>query len=116
MIQFAGQNPVTPPVPGQEHHLAPRQLAGQKTVRGRAEGRLDLDPLLAGEAFDMIQPAAADNANTILRHAHRYSRWEGNWKLGKTAVNADAKKQSRNRSQRTANRPGSQRVRMAVIA
>ena len=73
MIQLAGQDPVPAPVPGQKHHLAPRQLAGEETVRGRAEGRLDFDPLLLGKAFDMIQTAAADNADTGLRHAGSYS-------------------------------------------
>ncbi len=38
VIQFAGQNPVAPPVPGQKHHLAPRQLAGEE-IHPRASRR-----------------------------------------------------------------------------
>ena len=73
VVQLAGQNAVAAPVPRQEHHLAPGQLAGEEIVRGRAEGRFDLHPLLVGEAFDVIKPAAADDADTILRHARGYS-------------------------------------------
>jgi hypothetical protein len=67
-------------VPGQEHDLAAGQLAGEETVRGRAEGRLDIDPLLTGEAIDMIEAAAADDADTGLRHGGTYSGWEWIWK------------------------------------
>src|ERR1035438_1909295 len=86
VVQFARQNPVATSMPGQEYDLAPRQLAGEKTVRGRAEGRLDIDPLLLGKAFDMIQPTATDDADTGLRHAGNYSGREGYWKL-ETGVN-----------------------------
>ena len=84
VVELAGQNPVAAPVPGQKHDLAPRQLAGEETVRGRAKGRLDLDPLLLGKAFDMIEAAAADDADAMLRHGRGYSSGALEMGTGKT--------------------------------
>ena len=62
-----------PAVPGEKHDFPPLKLPGQQIVRGRAKGRLDLHPFLPGQTFDVIQSAAADNANAIVRHGGRYN-------------------------------------------
>ena len=59
---------MTAPVPGQKHDFAPREFAGKEIVRGRAERRLDLHPLLIGETFYVIESAATNDAN--LRFSH----------------------------------------------
>lgn len=69
MIELARENPVTTTVAWQEDDIATAQLAGQQIIRGRAERRFDLHPFLPGEAFDVIQPAAADNADPMIRHS-----------------------------------------------
>src|SRR5258706_186052 len=73
MIQFAGQHAMAASMPGQKHHLASRQLPGQQLIRRRAKGSFDFDPLLLSKAFNMIQAAAADNADARLRHGPLYS-------------------------------------------
>ena len=65
MVQFAGQNAVAAPVARQKNHFAPGELAGEKFIRRRAERRFDLHPFLVGEAFDVIQAAAADDADFV---------------------------------------------------
>jgi hypothetical protein len=50
-------------VPWQEDHFAPGQAAGEKLIRRIPERGFDFDPLLLGEAFDVIKAAAADDAD-----------------------------------------------------
>ena len=73
MIQFAGQNAMAASVSRQENHFAPGEFAGEKIIRRRAKRRFDFDPFLIGETFNVIKSAAADNANSIVRHAPVYS-------------------------------------------
>jgi hypothetical protein len=56
------------PVPGKKNHIASRKFAGEKIIRGRAEGGFDLDPFLVRKTFNVIQPAAANNTDSITRH------------------------------------------------
>ena len=73
MIQFARHDAMSASVPGQEHDLAPREFAGEKIVRGRAERGFDLDPFLVGETFNVVKSAAANNANSMTRHGAFYT-------------------------------------------
>ena len=73
MIQFAGQNAMAASVAWKENHVAPGKLAGEQFVRRRAERSFDLDPFLIREALNVIEAAAADDANAMLRHAGFYS-------------------------------------------
>src|SRR6266699_1835430 len=56
----------------QEDDIAPAQLAGKQIVRRRTKRRFNLHPFLFGEAFNVIQAAAPDDANAVLRHARGY--------------------------------------------
>ena len=68
MIEFGGVNAVATAVARQEYDVASGELAGEKLVRGGAEGGFDRDPFLAREPFDVVEAAAADDADAILRH------------------------------------------------
>src|SRR6478736_6245937 len=52
----------------EENDFAARERAGEQFIRWRAKRRLDLDPFLIGEAFDVVKPAAADDADFVSRH------------------------------------------------
>ena len=65
MIQLARQNAVAASVARQKNHVAPGERAGEKFVRRRAERRFDLHPFLIGKTFDVIQAAAADDADFV---------------------------------------------------
>ena len=56
-----------------EHDVAALKCAGEQFVGGRAERSFDFDPTLLGKPFDVIEPTAADNSNTMSSHAGRYS-------------------------------------------
>src|SRR6478672_3897306 len=72
MIQFRWQDSMSPPMTWQEHDVPTAQPTGQKIIRWLAERRFYFHPFLIGEAFDMIQPAAADNSDAMTRHARSY--------------------------------------------
>ena len=61
-VDLGGRNPVAAPVPRQKHHALAVELAAQQFVRRLAERRGDLLPALAGEAVDVVDAAAADDA------------------------------------------------------
>lgn len=67
MIQLAGKQMMTAPVSRQEHHFAPGDFARQQFIRRLSKRRVHLDPLLSGQRFDLIKPAAADDADTLWR-------------------------------------------------
>ena len=46
--------------------------------RMAAKRRLQFDPLLVGEPFDVIETAPADDANPVLRHGRSYTRRKKN--------------------------------------
>src|SRR5262249_31239889 len=73
MIEFIGQNAMTPGMTRQEHHLASSQAAGQEIVRRRTKRGFYFDPFLVGEAFDMVEATATDDTDTMFRHAGRYN-------------------------------------------
>ena len=52
----------------QKYDLAPGQFSGKELVRRAAKGRFDRDPLLSAKPVYMIQAAAANNADAVLRH------------------------------------------------
>src|SRR5476649_1317377 len=52
----------------EKNHVASGESAGEQFVGRRTEGRFDLHPFLAGEAFDVIQSAAADDADFVFCH------------------------------------------------
>ena len=66
VVEFAGEDAVAASVPGQEDDVASGEFAGEEGVRGWAEGGVELDPFLAGEAFDLVEAAAADDADARL--------------------------------------------------
>src|SRR3954463_7239472 len=68
MIEFARQNAMPARMTRQKNNVAARNLASQKFIGRSAERRVDLDPFLFGETFDMIKPAAANNANARVCH------------------------------------------------
>src|SRR5271170_233397 len=57
-------------VPRQEDDLAASQFSGQVLIRRFAEGGFDSNPLLGSEAFEVIKPAAANDADAICRHSY----------------------------------------------
>src|ERR1035437_10562664 len=63
MIQFARKNRVTPPVARQEHDLAFADSPGKILVRRLAERRCHPAPALPLDAFHLVKPAAANDAD-----------------------------------------------------
>ncbi len=70
MVQFAGQNAVAASVAREKNDLAPGEFAGEQIVGRFAERRFDRHPFLVGEAFDVIKPGAADDADSM------FSTWK----------------------------------------
>ena len=68
MVQLGGHEAMPPAVPRQKDHFPSGERAGEKIIRGRAEGRFHLHPFLPGEPFHVIKAAAANNANAIFFH------------------------------------------------
>jgi hypothetical protein len=66
MIQFARQNAMTAAMTRQKHDVASTEFSGKKIVGWRAEGSINFEPFLIREAFDMIQSAAADDADAMI--------------------------------------------------
>ncbi len=66
-VQAAGRDAVTAPVTRQEDQFLAVQFAEQKLVGGGAEGTFDPAPLLVFQAFDLVDAAAADDADDRLR-------------------------------------------------
>ena len=64
-VDLRGRNPVAAPVPWQKYHRLAVELAAQQFVRRPAERRRYLLPALAGEAVDVVDTAAADNAEHL---------------------------------------------------
>src|SRR3546814_15014295 len=62
-VQRRGRQLVAAAVARQEHQPLAVQLAAQQRIGGRAEGRLDAAPLGVAEALDLVDAAAADNAD-----------------------------------------------------
>src|SRR5437870_5253463 len=89
-------------VSGQEDHRPSGQLAGQKTVRRRAKWRPDLHPFLAREIFEVIEAAAADDADAMRCHAFPK-------RSDSLPQNLSA---SQPQSMRSVRRPGAQRFRL----
>jgi hypothetical protein len=69
MIQFSGQEFVPAGVARQENDFAAAQDSSQQLIGRIAKGRLDLQPFLIGEAFDVVEAAAADNTDARFFHA-----------------------------------------------
>ena len=61
-----GDNPAA--VSRQEDHVASRESSGEKFIRRRAERGFHLQPFLVGEAFNVIQAAAADHTKHSFAH------------------------------------------------
>ena len=56
-------------VPGEEHDFAAGESSGEQMIGRIAKRCLDADPFLIGKTLDMIQPAAANDPNPMIRHA-----------------------------------------------
>ena len=65
VVQLAGQNAVAPPVAWKEDNLAAREFSAEQGIRRRAKRRADSGPFLVGEAFDVVKPAAANDADAM---------------------------------------------------
>src|SRR5437773_10618682 len=63
---------MAPAVSGEEHHRPSGQFAGEETVGGFAERRCDVDPFLSRQSFDVIKPAAANDANSRVGHGFKW--------------------------------------------
>src|SRR3546814_550235 len=76
-VQRRGRQLVAAAVARQEHQPLAVQLAAQQRIGGRAEGRLDAAPLGVAEALDLVDAAAADNADDRRRSrlGHGRSPW-----------------------------------------
>src|ERR1041385_4475403 len=68
MIELGWKQPMSSGVAWQEDDIASIQLPGQELVGRSTERRLNVDPFLAGEAFDLIQAASADDAYAMFLH------------------------------------------------
>ena len=73
MVQFTGQNSMAAAVPGQEDDFTALKPARQECIRGRAERGFDFHPSFARETFDVIQAAAANEADTVFGHGRSYT-------------------------------------------
>ena len=71
MIQFAWQDEVSARVPRKKNDLASGEFAGEEMVGWRTERGFDFNPFLAGQSFDLVKPAAADDPDAIIGHAAR---------------------------------------------
>ena len=65
MVEFAGQNAMAASVTREKSDFAPSEFAGEQFIRRRTERRPDLHPFLVRETFDVIQPAATDDADFV---------------------------------------------------
>src|SRR3546814_2163563 len=76
-VQRRGRQLVAAAGARQEHQPLAVQLAAQQRIGGRAEGRLDAVPLGVAEALDLVDAAAADNADDRRRSrlCHGRSPW-----------------------------------------
>ncbi len=68
VVQLGREEAMTAAVAREKDDIAPRETAGEEVVGGRAEGRPDLHPFLLGEALDVIEAAAADDADALVCH------------------------------------------------
>ena len=67
-VELGGKDAMAAAVAGEKGDLAALELAEDKGVRGRAEGRFDALFVNVGEAGHGVKPAAADDADFCLRH------------------------------------------------
>lgn len=70
MIQLVRQQPVPTRVTREKINAPSIYFAADDRIRGIAKGRRDLMLPGIAEAFDLIQAAAADNANRCVVHFH----------------------------------------------
>src|SRR5262245_25108337 len=73
VIQLAGQDAMAASVAREKHHVAPGEPAGEELIAGRAERSFDRNPFLVREPFDVVKPAAADDADAMVCHTLRRS-------------------------------------------
>ena len=64
VVQFARQDAMAAPVPGKKNDFASTKPAGQKLIGWRTKGCFHSHPFLVSESIDVIQPAAADDADS----------------------------------------------------
>src|SRR5262245_42820011 len=69
VVQFARQNAVSAAVSREENDFAPGEFACEQLIRRWAERGFDLHPFLVSEAFQVVKPAAADDADAMFGHA-----------------------------------------------
>ena len=62
VVDRAWRQRVTAPVARQEHHVSICEAAEEKRIRRSPEGRADVDPLRLAQTLDLVEAAAADNA------------------------------------------------------
>lgn len=72
MIQLRWQNAMPARMARKKNHFASGELAGEKIVGRRAERGFNFHPFLPGETFNVIQSAAANDSNSVIRHARVY--------------------------------------------
>ena len=68
---------MAPPVTRKEYDLTAFKCAGEQVIRGSAEWSFDFNPTLLGKTLDVIEPTAADDSNSMSRHAGRYTGRRG---------------------------------------
>src|SRR5262249_42176949 len=90
MVQLAGQEPMAPPVPREEDHVAPCQPAREELIAWLAKRRFNREPFLVRESFDVIKPTPANDADAMRCHTLRRSckRRLGFWRMERGARTA----------------------------
>ena len=68
MRAFAAAAAMAAGVAWEKNHFSTGQRAGKEFIRWRAKRCFDLHPFLVGEAFNVVKPAAANDANAMFCH------------------------------------------------
>jgi hypothetical protein len=70
MIQLVREKAMTTPVPGKKVNPTSSKLAANNAVGWEAKRRMDLVLVGIGEAFDLVEAAAADDSNCRFAVVH----------------------------------------------
>lgn len=78
MIEFTRENAMASTVPWKENDFTPGKFAREEIVGRNTKRSFYFNPLLFCKTFDVIQPAAADDSDSILLHRREYEKpgWE----------------------------------------
>jgi hypothetical protein len=70
VVQLAGHNPMPSAMAREEYYVAAGEAAGKELVGGGAKRCFNRTPFLVFKALDIVQAAAADNADAVRKGRH----------------------------------------------